>query len=396
MAPQPLARRIGWPLLGGLALVWVAAIAREWMTLARFAYQDLTHFTQGGQFVREGLSPYSAAFGDTGNHLPYIYPPIWALVFAPLSLLPTRLLEAAWTAATLVALWALVSIAIRPLLEAEDGDRRRRAVLVTVAAVLTLALGPVAETLYFGQIGIFVVLACLVDAVVLVQRPTRFRGILVGVATAIKLTPALIVVHWVITRQWRAAATAMVTTAVCWGIAAVALPAMFADYFFGGVMFGITGHVGAERVSNQSIFGLLTRLLGQAPPTVLWGALALATACVGLWLARRAHLRGDLLAAISIVGLTTLLVSPMSWQHHAVWVVPAIGALIGDGRDRRRLLGGLAALVLLYSPTQGAQIAALVGFTEYWNLLYVILIGALAWVVTRTPGSAARPGPARG
>jgi alpha-1,2-mannosyltransferase len=384
MSPEPsITRRIGIAPLVVLVAIWVVAIARDWVTLARFAFEDLTHFRQGGQFVRDGLSPYSAAFVTTGNHLPYIYPPVWALVFAPLSLVPAPLFEALWTATSLVALWVLVAISLRRLIGAEPGGRRRRAAIVTGAAVLALALGPVAEVLYFGQIGLFVVLACVTDAVILAERSSRFRGVLVGVATAVKLTPALIVVHWLVTRQWRAAAVSMATTLACWGVSAVLLPGEFASYFFGGVMSGIPDAVGPERVSNQSLFGLLTRFLHELPPSALYLPLAIGVAVVGLWLARRAHDRGDLLAAISIVGLTSVLVAPMSWQHHAVWVIPAIGAVIGDGRHRIRLFGGLAALVLLYSPTQGAQVAALVGFTEFWNLMYVLLIGALTWIAWR-------------
>ena len=376
-------RRVGIPLLAGLAMIWLVAVARDWTTLARFGYQDLTHFTQAGEFVRNGLSPYSAAFTQTGNGLPYIYPPVWALVFVPLSLLPFLLLQVGWTGATLVALWALVAISIRTLTAAEPGGRRAQVLLITAATVLTVALGPVSEVLYYGQIGAFVVLACLVDAVLLAERRSRFQGVLVGLATAVKLTPGLIAVHWLLTRQWRAAVTAGVTTLVCWGVAAILLPTEVGNYFFGGVMFGIAGRIGAERVNNQSLFGLLTRLYGEAPPTLVYGTIAVVVAVAGLYLAWRAHRSGSLLAAIAIVGLTSVLVSPMSWQHHALWVIPAIGAIIGDGRQRIRLFGGLAALVLLFNPTQGAQVFALVHFTEFWNVMYVLLIGALAWVVWR-------------
>ena len=386
MSPEPsIARRIGIPPLVVLAAIWAVALLRDWVTLARFAFEDLTHFRQGGQFVRDGLSPYSASFVATGNHLPYIYPPVWAIVFAPLSLIPAPVIEAIWTAASLVALWLLVAISLRRLTGTQaDATPGRRALIVTAAAVLALALGPVSEVLYFGQIGLFVVLACVTDAVILAERSSRYRGVLVGIATAVKLTPALIVVHWVITRQWRAAAVSIATTLACWGVSAILLPSAFVSYFFGGVMSSIPDAVGPERVSNQSIYGLLTRFLHELPPSALYLPIAAVVALVGLWLARRAHQRGDLLAAISIVGLTSVLVAPMSWQHHATWVIPAIGALIGDGRVRARLFAGLAALVLLYSPTQGAQVAALIGFTEFWNLMYVLLIVALSWIAWRS------------
>ncbi len=380
---RSVARSVGVPLLVGLALVWLALMARDFMTLAKFDYQDLNHFTQGGQFVRDGLSPYSTAFTQAGNGLPYIYPPVWPIVFAPLSLLPTIVLRVLWTGGSLVALWALVALSIRQLTAAEPGGRRQRLLLITAATILTLPLGAVAEVLYYGQVGIFVVLACTVDAVLLRERQSRWQGVLVGIATAVKLTPALVIAHWVLTRQFRAAVTATATTLACWGIAALLLPKLVADYFFGGFVFGIAGRIGAERVNNQSLFGLLTRLLGETPPIALYLAVAVPVALLGLYLAWRAHRAGNLLAAIGIVGLTSVLVAPMSWQHHACWIIPALGAVIGDGRRRVRLLGGLAAMVALYSPTQGAQLAAYVNFTEFWNLMYVLLIAALVWLVWR-------------
>ncbi len=392
LVDRSVARRVGVPLLVGLALVWVALMARDFMTLAKYDYQDLNHFTQGGQFVRDGLSPYTTAFTQVGNGLPYIYPPVWAIVFAPLSLLPTVVLRILWTGGTLIALWALVALSIRQLTAAEPGSHRRKLLLITAATVLTLPLGAVAEVLYFGQVGVFVVLACTVDAVLLRERRSRWQGVLVGIATAIKLTPALIIVHWVLTRQFRAAATATATTLACWGVAGLLLPKLVADYFFGGFVFGIASRIGAERVNNQSLFGMLTRLFGETPPMPVYLALAGTVALVGLFLAWRAHRSGSLLAAIAIVGLTTVLVAPMSWQHHACWIIPALGAIVADGRSKVRLLGGLAALVALYSPTQGAQLAAYIGFTEFWNLLYVLLIAALAWLVWRSrPAAEAAP-----
>jgi hypothetical protein len=398
-AERSVARRIGTPVLVGLVIIWLAVVVRDWVTLARFGYQDLDHFTQGGRFLRDGISPYTTAFTRIGNGLPYIYPPIWALVFAPLSLLPAIALRIVWTGATVVALWALVAISIRGLTAAEPGGRRRQLLLITAATVATLPLGAVSEVLYYGQIGVFVVLACVADAVLLAERRSRYQGVLVGIATAIKLTPALIVVHWVVTRQWRAAVTACVTTLACWGAAAVMLPKLTADYFFGGFVFGIASRIGAERVNNQSLFGLLTRLLGETPPMAVYLALAGTVALIGLWLAWRAYRASNLLAAISIVGLTSVLVAPMSWQHHACWIIPALGAIIGGGQRPIRLFGALAALVALYSPTQGAQIAAYVGFTEFWNAMYVLLIGAIAWIGWRTAtaggaAAAAVPAPA--
>lgn len=53
-----------------------------------------------------------------------------------------------------------------------------------------------------------------------------------------------------------------------------------------------------------------------------------------------------LLAGVAITGLLSVLLSPVGWIHHLVWIIPVIGALAGDGRDTRRRL--IAAGLWLY------------------------------------------------
>ena len=52
--------------------------------------------------------------------------------------------------------------------------------------------------------------------------------------------------------------------------------------------------------------------------------LLVVTAAGGLWLAAQAHRRSSPLLGVLICAATCLVVSPISWVHHMVWVVPAI------------------------------------------------------------------------
>lgn len=52
------------------------------------------------------------------------------------------------------------------------------------------------------------------------------------------------------------------------------------------------------------------------------------------------------MGAAVAVGITTVLVSPISWQHHAVWIVPALIFLLGVGRSRLVRVGCLVVLVV--------------------------------------------------
>jgi alpha-1,2-mannosyltransferase len=88
---------------------------------------------------------------------------------------------------------------------------------------------------------------------------------------------------------------------------------------------------------------LLRAFAPGAVPGVLWLALAGLAGCAGFAAARAAWRRGDEIGGAAITGLTAVLISPVSWIHHLVWVVVALGAIAGDGRDRLRCRTAAAA-----------------------------------------------------
>jgi alpha-1,2-mannosyltransferase len=70
----------------------------------------------------------------------------------------------------------------------------------------------------------------------------------------------------------------------------------------------------------------------------LWLLAVAVVGVIGFALARRAYRAGDPIAEVAAVGLMAVLLSPVAWVHHFAWVVVVIAALLGDGRDRRRLV----------------------------------------------------------
>jgi alpha-1,2-mannosyltransferase len=80
----------------------------------------------------------------------------------------------------------------------------------------------------------------------------------------------------------------------------------------------------------------------------------------GLSLARCFDRLGEPVAVVATVGLIAFLISPVSWVHHLYWGVVVIGALLGDGRDRRRVAAALTAAGLLWIrlPWWGANLMA--------------------------------------
>jgi alpha-1,2-mannosyltransferase len=238
-------------------------------------------------------------------------------------------------AALVVALW--VAFGLAGVSGAEQ--RPRRVGLTLGTAGLVLGLEPVMQTLGFGQINLLLMALVLVD---LAQPDSRrWKGAGVGLAAAIKLTPAIFVAYLVLTRHLRAAAVACATFAATVALGFLALPASSRRFWFGGLFLNSQRVGGVAYAGNQSVNGALVRLFGgvsQARP--VWFAAALLIGGGGLLIATWASRRGEELLGIATCALTALLVSPISWSHHWVWVVLLVPCGVRLLRDPRSALGG--------------------------------------------------------
>jgi alpha-1,2-mannosyltransferase len=285
----------------------------------------------------------------------------------PLALLPFPADVALWTALSLVALGAIVVLSFRPLLRRVPAGVTRVS-LAVVVTVLFMVTYPVGRNLALGQVEIFLALACILDIVP--ARTPWPRGVLIGLATAVKLTPGLFIVYFIVTRQWRCAATAIGTTLAAWAAAVVVFPTGSRRYFFDGVALNLSRVGGVTDIGNQSLWGTMHRAFG-ADGQVPWLVAAALVTVFGMVRARAAAANGQLLAAATIVGLTSVLISPVSWLHHGIWLVPAVGLLVGDGRSRARLVTATAVVVLMLTvQPYPSPLVPLV--QESWFMRYVV------------------------
>jgi alpha-1,2-mannosyltransferase len=144
---------------------------------------------------------------------------------------------------------------------------------------------------------------------------------LIGIAAAIKLTPAFFVVYFLARRQYRPAATAAVTFAVATGLAFALAPGDSVDYWQSAI-FDANRPGPPWFASNQSLRGALSRLeLAPGLTFGAWAVLVVAVLALAWFGARRTWDPG---VALLVVAAAGLLVSPVSWSHHWVWVVPAV------------------------------------------------------------------------
>ncbi|MFJ2741886.1 glycosyltransferase 87 family protein [Streptomyces sp. NPDC087440] len=316
------------------AVFWAA------QRLARVSMIDLTVYRAEGATVLAGGDLY--AMRVTAANLPTTYPPFAALLFTPLSLPDPGLLRVLATVGNLALLVALAHLSLRLV-----GHDNRTTVLWVAAAAVWCE--PVWTTLRYGQINLAVAVAVLWD---LTRREGhRWAGVGIGLATAVKLTPGLFVVFLLLAGLARGRRTGtyrgdpwlrQASVAVAAFLAATAGSALLlprdSRTFWTRALFESTRVGTMEDTANQSLGGVLARLLHTGAPGGWWAAAAALVAAVGLYTAVHAALRGERARAVLTCAVTALLISPISWSHHWVWCVPLIvflaGEAVRDGRVR--------------------------------------------------------------
>ncbi|MFE1552399.1 glycosyltransferase 87 family protein [Streptomyces sp. NPDC058718] len=338
-----------WPLATAAA-VCLLSFASFWVAqrLAHVNMLDVMVYRAEGETVRAGGDLY--AMRATSANLAMTYPPFAALLFVPLTLVSVPVMRTLATAGNLLLVIALVQLSLQLVRPALSRTDLWRTTLWVAAAVVWCE--PVWTTLRYGQINLLIAVAVLWD---LTRREgSRWAGLGIGLATAVKLTPGLFVVLllaaglllWRRDRVWnqwlRTAVTATGVFLATTLAVALALPAD-SKKFWTETLFA-TGRVGfAEETANQSISGVLARLMHTDSPGIWWVLTAAVMGGAAMILAVRAALRGDKAVAVIICAFTALMISPISWSHHWVWCVPLL-ILLADRATRAWMVTGVVAL----------------------------------------------------
>jgi alpha-1,2-mannosyltransferase len=255
----------------------------------------------------------------------FTYPPFAALVMSPLAAMSWPVAVAAGLAVNTMAVALLLRWFLTPVVPG------RLAFAVGFLAVLVFE--PARDTFSFGQINL--VLLVLVCADLRRLQTGRRAGVAIGLAAALKLTPAVFIGYLILSRQYRAAATAAGTAAGVTLLTALIAPEESRTFWTSALWD--TSRVGREEyVSNQSLRGVVARL--EAPST-WWLVLVVLVVAGWCWWVRTR--RPDHLAGIAMTGLVACLISPITWVHHLVWLLPALFLLAGRRRWRTLAAAGL-------------------------------------------------------
>ncbi|HSZ36211.1 MAG TPA: glycosyltransferase 87 family protein [Acidimicrobiales bacterium] len=323
----------GWPALSGaLAVIGVVVLAVVHQQI------DLSTYLLGGQHAWAN-NLFSVTLPKDG--LGFTYPPFSALLFAPGAQAPLVVAEVAFSLFNLVAVFALIAVCLRAV--CDQLDKRTILWWALMLLIPVVLLDPVRQTFLLGQVNILLALMVVADMTLDLPLP---RGILVGLAAAIKVTPIILIPYLFLTRQGRAGLRASVTFCVA-GLCAAAVNfstswAYWTHYIRDPQRAGMLSWIG-----NQGVLGALERMIGHTVSTPVTFGIVLSVAAVGLAVAAAAYRRSSPLLGLLVVEAAESLANPVSWSHHFIWVVLLI-AWLALAPDRPRygewLALGVAAL----------------------------------------------------
>jgi alpha-1,2-mannosyltransferase len=318
-------------------LLWLLAAAAlgyaAWGLFGHIPYRiDIDVYQMGGQTWLDGRPLYR---GDVlfhtpiGLNLPFTYPPLAAIVFCPFAWLHMPAASVAITLLTLVLLIVSTLIVLTRLdvwsastIMPGPAWLRRLWLAAVIVVPAAIWMEPIASNFAFGQINVILMTLVIADCVP--RRTPWPRGLLLGLGIALKLTPAVFLLYFLLRRDNRAALTALASFA---GATLLGFVLAFGDsweYWTHTVHH--TDRIGEAALNtDQNIAGALARIgLGEHERFLLWVAGCLAVLVVTIWAMRRLLRAGEPTLAVICVALFGLVVSPVSWSHHWVWVLPAV------------------------------------------------------------------------
>ncbi|MHA6759779.1 glycosyltransferase 87 family protein [Streptacidiphilus sp. PAMC 29251] len=320
----------------GTRTAWILVLSGTVLSLALYAVVrhavgvdmvDMVVYRAEGNTVRHGTDLYTMVVPKFD--LVATYPPFAALMFVPTTYFPIEVLRVLVTGINLVLLGVLALLSFRLV-----GWPRRE--IRPIAAVALVGAGvwlePVWATLKYGQINLLI--ACLVLADLTRPDHARSKGLLIGIAAGLKLTPGVFGIYLLLTGRPRAALVScggfLGTALLGW----IALPnasrRFWTHYLYDSHRVGVT-HI----PDNQSLRGAVARLLHEQDPGLPWVLLAGLVAVVGLGTAAYAtrsnrHVPRAEAWGVVCAAVTALLISPISWTHHWVWCVPLLVLLTAE------------------------------------------------------------------
>lgn len=325
---------------------------------------DMVIYREGVKAFMEGGEVYSVPMMAGDIALPFIYPPFGALVMVPLA---GDWFSHAMAGDIMIVLSnLLIGLVVLLLAFALNRQRSNPFVSSDVIAAASLIWGivlifePVRLNNGFAQINIIIMVLVALDLIPRKRLKWLPQGWLIGVAAAIKITPLAMLLYFLVRKEFKPIITAAISAILATLIAAAVRWDVAWEYFSVKLLsMGTGGDFGVQTAyqSNSSIKGAIERLYTsqegmEAASTItniIWLCLAIITVVLSGWLMVALMKRGLNIEAWMINAFIMLLISPVSWSHHWVWIAFAIPVLLYRAITWRHLNWASGILISILS-----------------------------------------------
>lgn len=392
-------------VVGVLGLV-IATITTAIQVMSTDFPIDMVIYREGVKAFMAGGEVYSVPMMAGDIALPFIYPPFGALVMVPLA---GDWFSHAMAGDIMIVLSnLLIGLVVLLLAFALNRQRSNPFVSSDVIAAASLIWGivlifePVRLNNGFAQINIIIMVLVALDLIPRKRLKWLPQGWLIGVAAAIKITPLAMLLYFLVRKEIKPIITAAISAIIATLIAAAVRWDVAWEYFSVKLLsMGTGGDFGVQTAyqSNSSIKGAIERLYtsqegmetASTITNIIWLCLAIITVVLGGWLMVALMKRGLNIEAWMINAFIMLLISPVSWSHHWVWVAIAIPVLLYRAITWRHL--NWAAGILISILSLWAILVVTVPPKWYWadginvwdmELVFKLVMNDFVWLSVST------------
>jgi len=372
-----------------LFLLVLAATGYEAVRMFLFRFidfwpTDLPSYHYAGAALLERLDPYNTdTLGDLAGRrvLPYVYPPLLAILWMPLAKLPLEVVHVIFQILSLIALFACIKTA----LDLTGAEKPLSWAFAAGCALLFTMGQSVYVNIHHGAISIFITLLIFLFFKRLHEGGDISAGALLALACGIKALPVLLLLYLLIKKRYRALGSALVTGAVLLGASILIVGWEIHWRFIADVApqlsFSSHSNLGYDAVfhpENQSINGFMSRVVCGGNTVCPWiiGVMCIAVLIPVAWMAGRRRSTGAAESCAVIMAL--LLVSPITWFHHQILLIlPAVFLAVMFAENKLR--PGWWILILLaflanQAKDSGRPVFAVKLFFPWQNVRFFSLV----------------------
>lgn len=313
----------------------------------------------------------------------FTYPPGAIFFFWPVQYLGTRFWE---YFSVLASLWSMsVSFAIVLHKLRSVAWRNALAIGFWLSIVFAAIYPPMMSDLVWGNISTVILGMTVLDFFVI---PPKYRGVVTGLAAAVKIYPIIFVAWWAWRRRWAEVRLALVSVAGITLLASLIWWPSAHTYFmtqvFGG---GVIQRFQGPSFNSSSIFTFFTRPPFEAGAVPVWVAALLSLALLALAFRGAARLVADshFMSGFIVLSASMRIIMPVAWDHYFVFLPFFIFVILELGWRASLSRVSATGMVLLVfpwvflrvaNPTPHTPIQALNNFIEQ-NVILAIMVGVI-------------------